>query len=229
MQKVPDLHRSPSNWDAGEYGREEEIANAVTHGLGALLSISGLVVLLVLSAADPDPFRTVSAVVYSASLCLLFLISTLYHSPLPPRMKKLLQILDHCAIYLLIAGTYTPFLLISLKGVWRYTLLAIVWGLALSGIVFKALFRDRFEKLSLLTYIAMGWLVVVVIEEMIAKVPATALVLVVVGGVVYTLGTIPYALERIPYNHAIWHLFVLGGSVFHYLAVYQVIASTTIV
>jgi hemolysin III len=217
-----------TRWETGEYGRSEEIANAMTHGLGALLSLSGLIFLIILSAQQPDPVRIISAVIFGSSLSLLFLISTLYHCPQPPHLKRLFQVLDHCAIYLLIAGTYTPFLLISMKGAWGYTLMAIVWGLALSGIIFKAIFKDRYEKLSLFTYLAMGWLAIVAISEVIAKIPSDALILVSIGGVVYTAGTIFYALDRIPYNHAIWHLFVLGGSALHFFAVYQIVIPQTI-
>jgi hemolysin III len=216
-------NKTSPKWDEGEYCRSEEIANALTHGIGAVLSITGLVLLIILSANQPDPVRILSAVIFGSTLTLLFLISTLYHCPQPPRLKRLFQILDHCAIYLLIAGTYTPFLLISMKGAWGYTLMAIIWGLALSGIIFKTIFKDRYEKLSLFTYLAMGWLAIVAITEVIAKIPLDALILVSIGGVVYSAGAVFYAMDRIPYNHAIWHLFVLGGSSLHFIAVYQVV------
>jgi len=216
--------KTSPRWDDGDYSRGEEIANAVTHGFGAVLSISGLILLVALSFTHPEPVRIISAVVYGSSLTLLFLISTLYHSPQQPKPKKLLQVLDHCAIYLLIAGTYTPFLLINLKGPWGYTLMGIIWAMAISGIVFKAIFGDRYEKFSLFTYLVMGWLAVVAIPQIIANVPAQTLLLIALGGVVYTAGTVFYAVERIPYNHAIWHLFVLGGSAIHFAAVYLVVA-----
>lgn len=223
QQEVPTPTPTP-RWDDGGYSRGEEIANAVTHGFGAVLSITGLILLVALSFNNPEPVRIISAVVYGSSLTLLFLISTLYHSPQQPRLKKLLQVLDHCAIYLLIAGTYTPFLLINLKGPWGYTLMGIIWAMAVSGIVFKAIFGDRYEKFSLFTYLVMGWLAVIAIPQIIANVPAQTLLLITLGGVVYTAGAIFYAIERIPYNHAIWHLFVLGGSAFHFVAVFLVVA-----
>lgn len=223
MQAETGRGKRVPRWDEGDYSHSEEIANAVTHGLGAALSISGLVFLVILSLQNPEPVRIISAAVFGSSLTLLFVISTLYHTPQPPGLKKLFQLLDHCAIYLLIAGTYTPFLLINMEGSWGNSLMAVIWGMAISGIVFKALFRDRFEKFSLFTYLAMGWLAIVAIPEIVTRIPPDTVILLSLGGLVYTAGAIFYALERIPYNHAIWHLFVLGGSTFHFVAVYQVV------
>ena len=199
----------------------EEIANALTHGIGALLGVVALTLMVVMSVKYSDTARVISSVIYGSSLILLYLTSTLYHSIQSPRAKKLFQILDHCAIYILIAGTYTPFMLISLKGTWGYSLLITVWVLAIFGIVFKAIFHDRFAKVSLFTYLAMGWLCVLVGGEMITKVPTDGLLFLLAGGLAYTFGTIFFVLERIPFNHAIWHMFVLGGSVCHFFAVYQ--------
>lgn len=202
------------------YSIGEEIANTITHGIGAILSIVALVLMVVLAVTQSSVIAVVSASIYGASLVLLFLASTLYHSFQKPGIKSVLKVLDHCAIYLLIAGTYTPFMLISLQGAWGYTMTAIIWSLALFGVFFKLFYRHRFPKLSLFTYIAMGWLIIVASTEMVAKVPTGGLVLLAAGGLVYTLGTIFYVWERIPYNHAIWHMFVLGGAVCHFLAVY---------
>lgn len=203
------------------YHLGEEIANSVTHGIGALLSVAGLTLMLMLAVTEHDATRIASSIIYGSTLILLFLLSTLYHSFKHHSVKEIFQTLDHCAIYLLIAGTYTPFLLISLKGAWGYSLMAVIWGLAVFGIVFKLCCRERFPKISLITYLLMGWLIVIAATEMIARVPLGGLVLLAVGGLVYTIGTIFYAWDRMPYNHAVWHLFVLGGSICHFFAIYS--------
>lgn len=203
------------------YTLGEEIANSVTHGIGALLSVAGLALMLVLAASQDDVTRIVSSIIYGSSLVLLFLLSTLYHSFRHHSIKAIFQVLDHCAIYLLIAGTYTPFLLISLKGIWGYSLMAVIWGLAIFGVIFKICYGDRHPKISLLTYLLMGWLILIAGTEMIARVPVEGLVLLAAGGLVYTLGTIFFIWDRLPYNHAIWHLFVLGGSICHFFAIYE--------
>ncbi|BFM12916.1 hemolysin III family protein [Simiduia litorea] len=202
------------------YSFAEELANSISHGLGALLSIIGLTLMVIVSVAADDGWKLASAIVYGTSLVFLFLASTLYHSIPNPRAKGVLRVVDHCAIYMLIAGTYTPFMLINLRGAWGWTIFAVIWSLALFGIFFKLFFRYRFPKISLFTYILMGWLVIVATSEMLTKVPSGALWLLLAGGLVYTFGAIFYKWERIPYNHAIWHLFVLGGSTCHFLAVY---------
>ena len=187
----------------------EEITHSVSHGIGTGLSIAGLTVLVVL------------AVLYGNGTCLviLYLASTLYHSFQQPRVKYIFRLIDHAAIYLLIAGTYTPFLLIAIRGVWGWTLLIIIWGLALLGISFKTLFTHRFEKISVLTYILMGWLSLVAINELVANLPVSGIIWLAVGGVVYTVGVVFYVLHRIPYTHALWHVFVLAGSICHYVAI----------
>lgn len=204
------------------YSFGEEIANSITHGIGALLSIAALTMLVILAVTQDDPVRIVSAAIYGSSLILLFLFSTLYHSLPGSRIKKIFQLLDHCAIYLLIAGTYTPVLLISLRGAWGYSLMVAIWSLALFGVFFKVFFgEERFPKISLFTYISMGWLIIIASTEMFANVAPGGLVLLAVGGVVYTAGVAFYVWESLPYNHAVWHLFVLGGSVCHFFAVYK--------
>lgn len=212
---------SPSVVFEGEYSLGEEIANGITHGIGAVLSVAGLTLMVLLAVTQGDMARITSALVYGMSLILLFVTSTLYHSFQSPRIKSIFQILDHCAIYLLIAGTYTPVLLISLRGAWGYSLMAIIWSLALFGIFFKVLWREQFPKLSLLLYILMGWLIIVASTQMFANIPTGGLVLLLMGGVIYTAGTLFFVWDRIPYNHAIWHLFVLGGSICHFLAIYR--------
>jgi hemolysin III len=197
----------------------EEITHSVSHGIGTGLSIAGLTVLVVLAVLYGNVYQTVGFSIYGTSLVILYLASTLYHSFQQPRVKYIFRLIDHAAIYLLIAGTYTPFLLIAIRGVWGWTLLIIIWGLALLGISFKTLFTHRFEKISVLTYILMGWLSLVLINELVANLPVSGLIWLAVGGVVYTVGVLFYALHRIPYTHAIWHVFVLGGSICHYVAI----------
>ena len=203
------------------YSVGEEIANALTHGIGALLGVAALTLMIVMSVKYSDTARVISSLIYGSSLILLYLASTLYHSIQSPRAKRIFQLLDHCAIYILIAGTYTPFMLISLKGTWGYSLLIAIWSLAIFGIVFKIIFHDRYAKVSLFTYLAMGWLCILVGGEMLSKIPTGGLLFLLAGGLAYTFGTIFFVLDRIPFNHAIWHLFVLAGSVCHFFAIYQ--------
>lgn len=207
------------------YTPGEEIANGITHGIGTGLSIAGLTVLVVLAALYGDGWRIVSFSIYGVTLVLLYLASTLYHSFQSPRPKRLFQFFDHSAIYLLIAGTYTPFLLISIRGAWGWTLMVLIWGLAFLGIGFKALYFDRYQRLSSLSYVFMGWLSVIIGRTLFANIPQQALVWLAVGGVIYTVGIIFLAWRKIPYGHTIWHLFVLGGSTCHYFAVIKLLPS----
>lgn len=202
----------------------EELANTITHGIGLALSIAGFVVLLVLAALRGSPRHIVSCAIYGATLVCLYAASTLYHGIPSPRRKRALRVFDHCAIYLFIAGTYTPFLLVNLRGGWGWSLLGIVWGLAMAGIVFKFRFVDHFPFLSTVVYLLMGWLAVIALKPLLASVPASGLLWLLAGGMLYTLGVVFYAWKRLPYNHLIWHLFVLAGSTCHYFAVlYSVI------
>lgn len=202
------------------YSKLEEVLNSLTHGIGAGLSIAGMVVLIVLASMEADAWKIVSFSIYGASLALLYLASTLYHAIPHPRLKRPLKMLDHCAIFLLIAGTYTPFLLVNLRGPLGWTLFGVVWGLAVAGITLKLVFGHRYQKLQLGIYLGMGWLIIFASAQLAASVNSTGLALVVAGGVTYTLGVIFYVWERLPFNHAIWHLFVVGGSVCHFFAVY---------
>lgn len=197
----------------------EEIANAITHGIGLLLSIAGFVVLLVLAALRGTAWHIVACSIYGATLICLYTASTLYHAVISPRVKRALRIFDHSAIYLLIAGTYTPFLLVSLRGPWGWSLFGVIWGLALVGVLFKFWFVERFAILSTAVYLAMGWLVVIAAKPVITHLPLTAIIWLLAGGLAYTGGVIFFAAKRIPYSHAIWHLFVLAGSICHYFAV----------
>lgn len=206
------------------YRLGEEIMNSITHGIGTLLSLIALIVLVYIGVAHKDIIQIVSFSIYGVSLILLYLASTLYHAIPNPGTKRKLRVFDHAAIYLLIAGSYTPFLLIGLKGTWGWTLMAVIWGLALLGVSFKLLFIEHFQKLSVLTYILMGWISVIMIKEMVANIPIGGLIWLAAGGVFYTVGVIFYALKKVPYMHGVWHLFVLGGSLCHFIAIYLYLA-----
>ena len=197
----------------------EEFASTVTHGVGLLLSLAGLTVLVVLAALRGTAWHIVSCAVYGATLVLLYTASTLYHAVRTPRAKRILRILDHGAIYLLIAGTYTPFTLVTLRGGLGWTLFGLVWGLAIVGIVFKAFHVTRFPILSTLVYLSMGWLVVIAWKPVMTLIPGGGIALLLAGGIAYSAGILFFASHKLPFNHAIWHLFVLAGSVFHYAAV----------
>ena len=208
-------------WRRGDHLHQirDEIANALTHGLGAAAALAGGAVLITLAAIHGDGWQLAGAIVFGITLLLLYTASTLYHAIQHPIAKGRLKVFDHCAIYLLIAGTYTPFTLIGLRGPWGWGLFIAIWALALAGVVFKLFYTGRFKLLSTVIYIAMGWLVVVAIKPMLASIDAWTLGWLLAGGVFYTLGTYFYHRESIPYAHAIWHLFVIAGSVCHFVAV----------
>jgi hemolysin III len=207
------------NQTVQSYSLPEEIANSVIHGIGFILAVAALSAMVFFSAMRGTAWHIVACSVYGTTLVLLFASSTLYHSLPWPRTKAVLKIIDHSAIYLLIAGTYTPFLLISLRGPWGWSLFGIIWGLALVGVVFKVFFAGRFKLFSTLVYIGMGWMAVVAIRPLYLGLPRGGLLWLVAGGVLYTAGTIFYLGRRIPFNHAIWHAFVLAGSLCHFLSV----------
>lgn len=211
--KISPRHELP------EYTTGEQIANSVTHGVGALLSLFGTALLIYLTVPSGSVRHLVALSVYGASLFLLHLSSTLYHALRPPRARRVFRVFDHCSIYLLIAGTYTPFLLLSLWGRWGLTLLIAIWTLATAGIVFKSVFMGRLRRSSVVLYVAMGWMIVVAAREAWLRVPHEAIAYVAAGGLLYTAGVGFYAWKRLPYSHAIWHLFVLGGSACHYVAI----------
>ena len=198
--------------------RAEEWANSITHGIGVVLSIIGLPIMIVMAVARGEISLLVGCSIFGGTLVFMYAASTLYHSFRKPNLKYILRILDHIAIYLLIAGTYTPFVLLYLDGGWAWTLLCLEWGIALAGIVFKLFFTGRFGIASTIVYIAMGWLAVGVLKPLLVAAPFGCLMWMAAGGLLYTGGVAFYAWDRLPYNHAIWHLFVLGGSLCHYLA-----------
>jgi hemolysin III len=204
----------------------EEIANGATHGVGVLLSIAGLTLLLVL-AAGHDGARLASALVFGGALIFMYAASTAYHFVPWPRPKRVLKLLDHAAIYVLIAATYTPFALITLRGAGGTRLLIAIWSLAALGVASEAAWLHRPRWLAALVYLLMGWLVLVMLRPLTARLPDGGLALLLAGGLSYTVGTLFYVAQRWPYMHAVWHLFVLGGSVCHYLAVaYHVMPAT---
>jgi hemolysin III len=197
----------------------EELANGITHGIGLALSVVGLVVLVALSIIRGDAWHIAGCTTFGVTLVLLYTASTLYHSFHAPRLNRILKVLDHTAIYLLIAGTYTPFTLVNLRGPWGWVLFALVWSFCLFGIVWKMLHAERFQIVSTLLYVAMGWLVLIAVKPVLAAVPLSGVVWLLAGGLFYTVGVVFYALKRVPYNHAIWHVFVMAGSICHYFAV----------
>jgi len=197
----------------------EEIANALTHGIGIVLSIGGGAVLITMTAMSAGAREIVSVAVFSAALILLYSASTAYHAARHPRTRFRLKVLDHCAIFLLIAGTYTPFTIAAIRGTWGWALFGVIWGLAVFGIIFKIFFTGRYAYLSTATYIGMGWLVLIAFVPLTQALTPTALFWLIAGGVLYTAGTLFYHNKKVPYSHAIWHLFVLGGSVCHFTSV----------
>ena len=198
----------------------EEMASALTHGLGATAALAGGAVLITLAALYGDGWQLGASIVFGVALVLLYLASTLYHSIHHPVIKGRLKVFDHCAIYVLIAGTYTPFTLIGLRGSVGWWLFGTIWALALAGVVFKLFYTGRFKKLSTMIYVAMGWLIMVAAKPMFSALDAWTLGWLIAGGAFYTLGTFFYHRPAMRYSHAIWHLFVLGGSISHYIAVF---------
>jgi hemolysin III len=201
----------------------EEFANALTHGAGAVLSAAGGAVLIVLAALRGDGWLVVGSAIFAAALLLLYTSSTLYHAARTTVLRRRFKVLDHCAIYVLIAGTYTPFML-GTRGGWGWSLFGVVWGLAAAGVVFKLFFTGRFRLLSTVIYVAMGWLVLVGIVPLTRALPTTTLIWLLAGGIAYTAGTLFYHRPRLPFGHAIWHGFVLGGSICHGVAVATLVA-----
>lgn len=199
----------------------EELINAISHGVGALVSISAVTLLIAMAALHADAWTIVAVSIYGGSLFLLYLSSTLYHSIPFAKAKRILRLFDHCAIYLLIAGTYTPFLLVSIRGVWGWAVFAVVWTLAIVGITLKIAAPKKLHALHVFNYIVMGWVGVLVAPVLMQALSPMTINLVIAGGIVYTVGVIFYALSRLPYAHSIWHFFVLGGSCCHFIAIYN--------
>jgi hemolysin III len=202
-----------------DYSLGEELAHATTHGVGLLSSLVGGAVLVSTSLASGDAWRLTASAVFGATLVLLYAASTLYHAFPVGRAKEVFRRMDHAAIFLLIAGTYTPFTLVTLRGEWGWSLLAIVWGLAALGIVLATALPHRTRRFSVVLCLAMGWLAALAAEPLLGALDAGAVALLVAGGLAYTLGVVFYAWRRLPYNHAVWHVFVLAGSACHFSCV----------
>ena len=197
----------------------EETANIISHGIGVLLAIAALVVMVVKASATGDPWKITAVSVYGASLILLCSTSTVYHYADHPESKKFLRILDHSAIYVLIAGSYTPFTLVTLRGPMGWTLFGILWGLALAGIAFKSMWTGRYEWLSTALYVIMGWLGVIAVGPILQLLAPAAIGWLLAGGLFYTGGVVFFLWEKLPYHHLIWHLLVLAGAACHFVAV----------
>ena len=201
------------------YSLGEEIFNSVSHGVGGLLAIAGTVVLIVLSALQKDPWKVVSSSVFGASLIMLYVMSTLYHAITNEKAKGVMRIMDHITIFLLIAGTYTPLTLVALRGAVGWVLFGLIWGVSVLGIVLNAIDLEKFRKISLVCYIAMGWGIVFAIKPLIEALPKISLIFLLTGGLAYSVGVIFYAIKKVKYFHSVWHLFTIAGSVFHYFAI----------
>ncbi len=197
----------------------EEIFNSITHGIGILLSIAALVLLVVFAAIKGNAWHIVSFSIFGSSLVLLYLSSTLYHSFTREKIKNIFARFDHAAIFLLIAGTYTPFVLTTIRGPLGWTLFGIIWGLAITGVVIRSIYLTRFRKLMVGIYLAMGWLFLMAIVPMVRNLPASSIAFLFIGGGCYSLGVIFYSWRKLKYGHGIWHLFVLAGSIMHFFSV----------
>ena len=201
------------------YSLGEEIFNSVSHGIGGLLSIAGSVVLIVFCALYADAWAVVSASIYGASLIILYTMSTLYHAITNNKAKNFFRIMDHDTIFFLIAGTYTPFTLVTLRRPVGWVLFGIVWGAAIIGIVLNSIDLERFRKPSVICYILMGWAIIFAIKPMINALPSVSLIFLLTGGIFYTVGIIFYALKKVKWFHSVWHLFTISGSVFHFFSI----------
>ena len=199
---------------------EGQAANTLTHALGAALSVAALTIMVVYSSFDGSPYKIVSASVFGASMVALYVASTFYHISRHPDWKKFLRLVDHSCIYLLIAGTYTPFTLVTLRGGWGWSMFGIVWGLALAGVIFKVFLINRFHYLSVAIYLGMGWLGIIALGPVVSKLSVGGIAWIVAGGLAYTGGVLFYMWRSLPHHHAIWHLFVMAGTFSHFAAVY---------
>jgi hemolysin III len=204
----------------------EEKLSSITHGIGAVLSIAALAVLVTLTSLHGDSRHVVTVTIYGSAMLLLYLASTCYHACRAQRAKHWLKVADHIAIYCLIAGTYTPFLLVSVRGAWGWSLFCILWSLTFVGAILKLFFVHRFALASTMIYLAMGWIGVIAARPFLQHLPVGAIELMVAGGLAYTVGVIFYLWDRLPFNHAIWHLFVMAGSACHFFGVLYYVVPT---
>ncbi|HFB62022.1 MAG TPA: hemolysin III family protein [Bacteroidetes bacterium] len=204
-----------------KYSPTEERLNILSHGLGFLLAIPATAMLIIKASLHGDAWQIVSVSIYGASMITLYLASTLYHSAREPERRHKLNVFDHASIYLLIAGTYTPFLLVTLRGPWGWSLFGVIWAAALGGIIFKIFYTGKFDVVSTIAYVVMGSIVLVAIKPLVANLSLPGLYWLLAGGISYIIGAVLYLQHKMPFHHAIFHLFVLGGSVCHYIAVYS--------
>ncbi len=202
------------------YRYKEEVINVITHFTGLILSIAGLTLLVIFSSLYGTAWHVVSFSIFGASMVLLYLASTLYHRARRKSLRRKLNIFDHAAIYILIAGTYTPYCLVALNGPMGWTLFGITWGLALAGVILKLFYTGRYDRLSTIGYVLLGWIAVIAVKPLIENLNTTALIYLLAGGISYTLGAVFYALKKMAYNHAIFHIFVLGGTSLHFVSVF---------
>lgn len=209
-----------TNISRAQYSKTEEIANWVTHAVALLLSITALVLMVVYSARYGDAYHVVSSAVFGTTLILLYSASTLYHLVPVSRVKKVFQKLDHAMIYLLIAGTYTPYTLVNLRGPWGWSIFGVVWGVALTGLLLELIMKKRLGWLSVSLYLCLGWLIVVAVKPLMVHLGGGGMVLLVAGGLFYSLGVIFYLWKRLPFQHAIWHIFVIAGSLCHFFSIF---------
>ena len=207
--------------DTSSYSVNEEIANSVSHGIGTLLSVVGLTLLLTNAIEQKDITKVISFSIYGSSLIILFLASTLYHAFSNNKIKQTFKLLDHCAIYLLIAGSYTPLMLVTLTGMIGHLMTALIWSIALAGIMFKIKFGSRFKWLSLSTYLGMGSISLAVLPQLQETLDSGGISLLILGGFIYCIGVVFYMQNKIPFNHAIWHLFVIGGATSHFFMIFN--------
>lgn len=203
------------------YTHGEELANSITHGIGAFLSMVGLGMLIVHSAVNSSVISLVSSIIYGITLTMMYMSSTLYHSFRKPSIKKLFRTIDHCSIFLLIAGSYTPFTLITLKGTTGYTLFSVIWIITIVGIAINIIDVKKYSKLSLVCYITMGWAVVFAIKPLLSNLDTNGFSFLLWGGIAYTVGILFYVNKKTRYMHSIWHLFVLAGSVLHFIVIFR--------
>ncbi len=202
-----------------KYSKAEEIMNAVTHGIGIALSIAGLVILVVFAALYGDAWKVVASSIYGASMIVLYTASTLYHSFSKTKAAKKLNMFDHISIYYLIAGSYTPFMLVNLRGAWGWSIFGVIWACAITGTILKIIYGNNFRKISTIIYLAMGWMILIAIYPFVKNVELGGVILLAAGGLSYSFGVIFYKWKSLPFNHAIWHLFVLAGTVLQFFAV----------
>lgn len=204
-----------------KYSLGEELISSISHGIGALLSIAALVLCIVFSAIDHNPLAVVASCIYGSSLVILYLMSCLYHALKPNKAKKVFRVFDHCSIFLLIAGSYTPFLLITIGGTKGIIMMIIMWISAIIGIVLNSINLEKYDKLSFVLYLVMGWMIIFSFKQLLASLPTTGFILLLIGGIIYTVGAVIYAIgDKVKYMHSIWHFFVLGGSIFQFFTIF---------